>query len=368
MKILFLNKRNCTNKDFLEDRFGRLYHWPIACALRGHTVRGVCLSYKKQDEKDVLVQAGAQNSIRWQSISRGKSKIVSVLRFAVQAWKTAREYRPDVIVSGSDGIFCIISFLICKIHKIKLVLDLYDDFENFPTASIVGLRSLLRSAILKADRLIYVSEALRRTIAQRCNPHAPSILIDNGIDLNLFLPRDKIECRNILSLPQSANLIGMVGALTSNRNINVVMAACTAMMEESENTYLVLAGVLGEDIVLNHPRIIFLGNLPQEKIALLYNALDLMVIGGSRFPPVSLGFPCKTYELLASRTPFVAPSVGPIAEFMKDHPDLLFAPESQEELLSALRRQLQTKKLPDLPIKTWDELANQFADFVGQLG
>ena len=61
MKILLLTKRQYTNKDLLDDRFGRLWVLPHAWAQGGHEVLGLCLSYahKREASLDVTMDDGA---------------------------------------------------------------------------------------------------------------------------------------------------------------------------------------------------------------------------------------------------------------------------------------------------------------------
>jgi len=48
LRILVLTKRQYTNRDLLDDRFGRIRELPLQLGLRGFQVDGLCLSYNRK--------------------------------------------------------------------------------------------------------------------------------------------------------------------------------------------------------------------------------------------------------------------------------------------------------------------------------
>jgi len=51
MRMLITAKHPYTNRDLLDDRFGRIRELPLQLALKGFQVSGLCLSYKKNGKE-----------------------------------------------------------------------------------------------------------------------------------------------------------------------------------------------------------------------------------------------------------------------------------------------------------------------------
>ncbi|MCU0974490.1 MAG: hypothetical protein MUF80_11140, partial [Burkholderiales bacterium] len=49
MRVFFLAKRYYTNKDLLEDRFGRLFHLPVQLAAQGANVAVTAMDYRNPE-------------------------------------------------------------------------------------------------------------------------------------------------------------------------------------------------------------------------------------------------------------------------------------------------------------------------------
>jgi hypothetical protein len=106
------------NKDLIDDRFGRFREIPLEMALKKHKVYGICLSYKKKEEKKIY-----DGPVEWQSINAGFLKIPGFLRF----FKQAAEIVPkvDAIWACSDSFYGIIGYMLSSKYRIPLAFDLY---------------------------------------------------------------------------------------------------------------------------------------------------------------------------------------------------------------------------------------------------
>ena len=70
MRILFLNKRQYTNRDVLDDAYGRLWEFPTELAARGHDVQALLLSYRARAEGE-----WRRDGVCWQSVNGGPRQI-----------------------------------------------------------------------------------------------------------------------------------------------------------------------------------------------------------------------------------------------------------------------------------------------------
>ena len=132
MRILVLTKRHYTNKDLLDDQFGRLRELPLQLALKKHKVFGLCLSYQNKRGKKI-----SDGPVEWGSINAGPLKIPGLLQFFRRASQLAANV--DAIWACSDSIYGIIGCILASKYRILLVFDLYDNFEYFLSARIFHL-------------------------------------------------------------------------------------------------------------------------------------------------------------------------------------------------------------------------------------
>jgi glycosyltransferase involved in cell wall biosynthesis len=126
-----------------------------------------------------------------------------------------------------------------------LVIDLYDNFEAFSATKVPGVLSMFRRAVKDAAGVTFFSQRLADYVVQTyptTNPHA---VILSGVRKDLFYPRDRLTCRRDLTLPVSAKIIGVAGALDSSRSIDSLFSAFAILAKEMPDIHLALAGARG---------------------------------------------------------------------------------------------------------------------------
>lgn len=113
MRILVLSKRQYTNRDLIDDRFGRLRELPIALAAAGHEVRGVCLSYRPRSEGR-LEDIQANSKVVWHLLnvkrllpwdSKSYWRILDML---------GRDFCPEPVWACSDAMHAILGVRVSK--------------------------------------------------------------------------------------------------------------------------------------------------------------------------------------------------------------------------------------------------------------
>jgi glycosyltransferase involved in cell wall biosynthesis len=149
------------------------------------------------------------------------------------------------------------------------------------------------------------------------------------IDQAIFFPQEKRICRQALDLPPDALLVGTAGGLLRSRGIGVLYEAWDAVGAAQPGARLVLAGPVDKDCPPpSRDDVIYLGCLPHEKTALLFNALDLGVIYLKDTVFGRYCFPQKSYEMLACGLPVVAADIGAMPGLLKDARKLYRADDS----------------------------------------
>jgi len=162
------------------------------------------------------------------------------------------------------------------------------------------------------DRIIVVSEAVKR-LTENCGVCRTRMsVIWNSADEDTFRPRSKRKTRKILNLPSEKKVILFVGHLATVKGINYLIRSMPSILRRLEAT-LVIVGDGSERSNLQHlveilnlqPYVLFVRHLYPEKLALSYDAAYVFVL-----PSLIEGHPVVLLEAMASGLPVVATDVG----------------------------------------------------------
>ena len=367
MRILFLTKQQYMGKDLLADRFGRFFEIPRWLAAQGHQIDGVCLKYRETDARPAA-PATIPAAVQWQSYSLGKNWPVEFLRHYSRLKKLAADIRPEVVVGASDSAHVILSAWLAKYLSVPSIVDLYDDFESYGANRIPFVDTMLARSVHSADGVAVVSNQLGRKIAAKYQPRGQVHVIANAVEPKIFRKIDKHSVRQELNLPRDGILVGTAGALSASRGVVTLRHAFEGIRATRKEAYLVLAGPTD----MHWPRgidsgVIYLGELAQDKVNKLFNALDVGVICLRNNAFGRACFPQKFFEMLAVRLPVVCARVGAMAELLHDSPGSLYDPDDVGSLQRAIETQLEQRSLPEWPVPTWEQRARQFDQLIREV-
>jgi glycosyltransferase involved in cell wall biosynthesis len=363
VKILVLTKRQYMGKDLLDDAYGRFYELPIELARLGHAVEGLCASYRRRDEKEVLAEsAGAR--VRWRSLNVPPFLPWAITRWMRAAEEVARRIRPDLIWACSDAFHAALGARLQRRAGVPCAVDLYDNFEGYGASRIPGVTTMLRSAVRRAAGVTCVSGALRGYVVDRYRVRSPTLVLENGVSAE-FRPRDRQECRQRLGLPREARIIGTAGALGKDRGIGLLYGAFLELAARDPRLHLVLAGrVLHGGAIPAHERIHYLGEMPLAEIPYVLGAMDVSVICNRRTAFGDYCFPQKLYEAIACRVPPLVAATQGVADLLRAAPRNLYEPESTASLVQGIERLLAQPEVPGVAPRTWAEHGVTLATFL----
>ncbi len=340
-------------QDVLDDHYGRLYALPWQLAARGHSLLGLCLSYRTRPQG--LIERELDGKLIWHSFNLARPD-----RYLRHSLALLRDFQPDLLLGSSDSPHLILTAALAHRLRLPYAADLYDNFESFGLTRLPGVRLLYRRALRQAHGISCVSPTLGRYIQATCQPTGPVITLESTINPGQFQPLERAACRQQLGLPPAARLIGTAGALDDSRGIGALYRAFHQLAERDPQLHLVLAGRASPDSPIPaHPRLLHLGELPYDRMPIFFNALDVAIlcIRDTAFGRYS--FPQKAYEMLACHVPLVAAAVGSIGDLLKDAPHCLYQPDDAQDLADKIADQLNQPRPPDLPIPTWADQAKR---------
>jgi teichuronic acid biosynthesis glycosyltransferase TuaC len=167
-------------------------------------------------------------------------------------------------------------------------------------------RRMIQRAAGRADGMIAVCQALKDTMVELGVTPERIVVLRNGVDLNRFRPIDRGAARAALSLVRPT--LASVGHLVERKGHHHVIGALAQLPamdllivgagEERKNLEQLAARLGVSD------RVRFLGAVDQDRLRLIYNAADALVLASSRE-----GWANVLLESMACGTPVVASAV-----------------------------------------------------------
>ena len=237
-------------------------------------------------------------------------------------------------------------------------INLFKDFRI--------IRRILQFTLLKADRVIAVSHALKEAIIGLNIPREKISVIPNGVDSRKFYPLTKKEARMKLGLPDK-KIILSVGKLTPNKGFELLIKAIRILKEKyhRRDIYLCIVGDGGMQDELKKIKssngldadIYLVGGVPHQELVYWYNAADLFCLASGRE-----GWPNVVLESLACGKPVVATAVGGIPEIITSDRVGLLSERKEEDIADkiqcALKKNWSAEEIVNHAKKhTWDKTA-----------
>lgn len=208
-----------------------------------------------------------------------------------------------------------------------------------------GPRARILGAANEASAMVTVCEDLmHRLTALGADPNR-TLVLRNGVDLELFSPGDRNAARSALGLTHFTLL--SVGALIPRKGHDLIIRALAACPD----CHLLIAGsgplraelerlAASQGVV---ERVRFLGDVPHKRLPEFYRAADVMVLASSRE-----GWANVLLEAMACGTPVVATDVNGTAEALRSDVAGRLMPqrtsESLVETLNLLRRNMPRRE------------------------
>lgn len=211
----------------------------------------------------------------------------------------------------------------------------------------------LRRAILRADRLLAVSEALKQVALHVGAKGERITVVGNGIDLDKFSPIPQQAARATLGLPADGKVLVSVGTLVERKGFHRVFEALPELMRRHSNLHYLVVGGPGPEGDISARlrasvaelglagRVHFLGHYAPEKLHVPLSAADVFVLATSYE-----GWANVFLEAMACGLPVVTTRVGGNAEVV--------ASSEVGALVTLGDQDALTRALADALAKPWD--------------
>lgn len=221
------------------------------------------------------------------------------------------------------------------------------DINLVSSAHLPAYTKMIREILEQSEKVITVSKALKKKIAEFEIPEEKILHIYNGVNPDLFYIMDKAEARRKLGLSLSGRLVIFVGHLIRVKGVQFLMQAVKRSKNKDWKLIIIGNGCLEKSLFLERKtlnledRVSLVDTCPHNEIPLWMNAADLLCL-----PSLSEGTPNVVLEAFSCGLPVAANPVGGVPEIVSEEGLGILSDEiSPEGLAGCIDRALE---------KSWD--------------
>ena len=270
---------------------------------------------------------------RFRMYREGHNPVFRALRYVftnlVQYYKGSHEEDVDVIYGSStpptQGMLC--AFVKKKLTKkygknVPLVFNLQDVFpDSLVTTGMTHKGSLIWKIGRKiedftyrnADRIIVISESMKRNILEKGVPEDKITVVPNWIDTEAVqpVPKEKNRLYEEFHIDREKFTVLYAGNFGAAQGADVVLKAAERLMENSNIQFVIFGGGAEFDLAKQYVQEHHLDNviinelLPQDRVSEVYSLGDVALITCKKGVGTS-GMPSKTWSIMACNTPIIA--------------------------------------------------------------
>ena len=231
-----------------------------------------------------------------------------------------------------------------------------------------GANRFMAICLPRADALVAVSTPLVQGLLWKGCDAAKIKLVPNGVNAELFYPRDRGEARTKLGVPLDRPLALYVGRLEETKGVGDLLEAFADLREKKPGVMLALVGadLMPERIAAARAAfgdaLITPGIVTHEGIADWMAACDVFTL-----PSWAEGTPNVILEALASGRPPVGTRVGGIPDIIEDGKNGILARSKDPRglvysILSAFARKWDPEALRATAPGSWSDSASKLYD------
>ncbi len=311
------------------------------------------------------------------------------LRFS---WRLFRALKEMSAVAPPDLIHCLYpnsSLLGAALFKklvmpgVKIVYDIRSPWIENSIARLGlgrgvkayrGLAYLSEAVLARmADSFIFITEGLKKEYEEMLRMEMePSILIPSGVDRSLFSKKEGMFARSRYGIGESDILVGYVGVLSKERELDFSLEAFCEVVEEDERYRLMMVGE-GEDRKRLEKlsssmglgdHVIFTGGVDHYEVPWFISDFDL---GLCHLPDrfnFRFSFPMKVLEYSSCGTRVVASKIPAHEEISKTIPMILYKADDTHDLSRKILQHESIACMEDakaLSHFSWENIALEMA-------
>ena len=307
---------------------------------------------------------------RFAMFREGKQPIQRAIRYVlcnlIQYRKGVKAKNISFVMSGStpptQGVLCgLVAKKLSKKykHKVPFVYNLQDVFpDSLVTTGLTRKGSTLWKIGRKiedytyrhADKIIVISESMKKNIMDKGVPEEKIVVVSNWIDTEATKPVPKADNRLFeeYGLSREKFTVVYAGNFGKAQGADVVLDAAKLLRDREDVQFVIFGGGAGfEDAKARVAteglaNVTINGLLPQERVPEVYSLGDVALITCKKGVGDS-GMPSKTWSIMACNTPIIAAfdTDSELAEVIaRANAGVAVEPENAEALVQAILEML----------------------------
>jgi 1,2-diacylglycerol 3-alpha-glucosyltransferase len=327
---------------------------------RGHRVLVVAPEFENQpqDQADVLRIPAIQNF--------NGSDFSVVLPVSGLLTDALEAFQPDIVHAHHPYLLGMTALRVARYRELPLVFThhtLYEQYTHYVPAESAALKRFVIELATHyanlADEVFAPSDSIASLIRER-GVHVPIAVVPTGVDVERFARGDGMSFRGAMGIPADAFVVGHVGRLALEKNLEVLAKAVAAFLRKNPRAHFVVAGQGPSEahiqaVLSEHglsARLHMIGIMRSAQLADAYRAMDVFA-----FTSRSETQGMVLTEAMAAGVPVVALDAPGARETVKDGRNgRLLRDGTPEALVMALQW------VADLPPARMQELKNCAAD------
>ena len=308
---------------------------------RGHRVLVVAPEYENMPENEIDV-------IRIPAIQRFNGSDFSVI-LSTPGYLTEaiEEFKPDIVHSHHPFLIGVTAFRMARKYELPIVFTHHTMYEQY-THYVPGDSETLKRFVIKlstsysnlCDQVFAPSKSVASVLADR-GVFAQIDVVPSGVNLEQFARGDGPGFRAAMDIPQDAIVVGHVGRLAPEKNLEFLAKALVAFFKSESRAHFLVVGNGPSSKAIRQiffrekmaGRLHIAGVLDHPLLTSAYRAMDVFA-----FASKSETQGLVLIEAMAARVPVVALDAPGVREVVVDqHNGRLLHSETVEEFLSALQ-------------------------------
>jgi glycosyltransferase involved in cell wall biosynthesis len=246
-----------------------------------------------------------------------------------------REHDVDIVHAASAFTTALPALIAARRLGLPFIYEVRGLWEITRSCTIEGWgdtqrfeleRSLEALVARNADRVVTLTEGLRRELVLRGARAAGLTLLPNGVDLERFVRRPPDEKLKAELGFKDEPVIGFVGSLTAYEGLDDLLYAMQMLMEAGTRFRGLVVGDGAELPALRNlskrlgldGRVTFTGRVPFERAEAYYSLIDVAPFPRKPNLLTELVSPLKPFEAMAKGVAVVASGVGALREIVLD--------------------------------------------------
>jgi glycosyltransferase involved in cell wall biosynthesis len=265
--------------------------------------------------------------------------LIPYMKYALSVARIFKEKDIDIVHCNSIRSLLMVAPA-ARLERIPLIWHLRLNLE-------LGLWNRVGRRL--ANRIVVVSDSLRRDFPAGAGSTDKFVVVRNGVDPAAFAPRiDRLQARSELGVSPEWSVVGMAGSITERKGQLILLQAAAKVVKVLPRVKFVLIGSTNDardeeyaaklreyvDQMGLTENVRFIGWCTD--MARVLGALDLFVL-----PSFNEGLPRSILEAMAAAVPVIATDVGGNAELVvAERTGLLVPPRDPDALAVAVERLL----------------------------